>query len=32
LQNTRISKTSVINNMTTIAAVIAYDATLGWPY
>jgi hypothetical protein len=32
LQSTRLAKTNVINLMTTIAAIIAYDATLGWPF
>lgn len=32
LQSVRQSKTNAINALTTIAAVIAYDATTGWPY
>jgi hypothetical protein len=31
LHNTRVSKTNDVNALTTIAAVIAYDATAGWP-
>ncbi len=32
LQNTRLAKITVINGMTTVAGVIAYDATTGWPF
>jgi hypothetical protein len=32
LQSTRLSKTNAINSMTTVAAIIAYDATTGWPF
>jgi hypothetical protein len=31
LQSTRLTKTNAVNLLTTIAAVIAYDATAGWP-
>lgn len=31
LQSTRLAKTNAINSMTTIGAVITYDATAGWP-
>jgi hypothetical protein len=32
LQNTRLAKINAINAMGTIAAVIAYDVTTGWPF
>jgi hypothetical protein len=31
LQNTQLAKTNAINALTTVAAVIAYDVTTGWP-
>jgi hypothetical protein len=31
LQNTQIAKKNAINALTTVAAVIAYDVTTGWP-
>jgi hypothetical protein len=31
LQNTRLTKQNAINALSTIAAVIAYDVTTGWP-
>jgi hypothetical protein len=31
LQSTRLTKTNAINLLTTVAAVIAYDVTTGWP-
>jgi hypothetical protein len=32
LQSTRLTKTNAVNLLTTIAAVIAYDATSNWPF
>jgi hypothetical protein len=32
LQNTQLAKTNAINALTTMAAVIAYDVTTGWPF
>jgi hypothetical protein len=32
LQNARLAKRNAINALATVAAVIAYDATTGWPF